>query len=106
MKLVLPAGVLLVTLTVAAAATAAWVSVADAPWEGKEGDTALLCQDALERRQAVKEALQRRVAPRGPGSVEVPLTFYRGNENLWGKEVERLDSDLLAIERDIQKFCE
>jgi hypothetical protein len=104
MKLVLPIGVLLVTLTVAAVAIAAWVSVADAPWEGKGGNTALLCQDALDRRQAVEEALQRPVT--SVSGAQGPLSAYRGSEGLWGEEVERLESDLRAIESDIQEFCE
>jgi len=94
-----------VTLTVAVVAVAVWVSVADAPWEGKDGNTAVLCQDALERRQAVEEALQRPVRP-VVGGLEIPLRTLRGSETLWGKEVERLDSDLRTIDRDIQKFCE
>lgn len=108
MKLVLPIGVLLGTLTIAAIAVAAWVSVTDAPWEGKDGNTALLCQDALERRKTVEEALQRSVTL--PNGVQAPLRALRGSTapagQGWAKEVERLDSDLRAIERDIEEFCE
>ena len=104
MKLVSPMGVLLMALTVAAVAVLAWVSVADAPWEGEDGNTALLCQDALERRKAVEEALQGPVTSRI--GVQGPLSAYRGTEGSWGEEVERLDSELRAIERDIERFCE
>ena len=102
MKAVLPIGLLLVTLTVAAAAMAAWASVADAPWEGTESNTGLLCQDALERRQAVEEALQRPVTL--PSGLQGPLSAMRKIETFRG-EIERLESDLGAVNRDIQNLC-
>ena len=103
MKLVLPVGVLLVTLTVAAVAVAAWASVADAPWEREEGSTALLCQDALERRKAVEEALQRPVTM--ANGVEAPLSSMRSSA-IFGDEVERLESKLTRINRDIRELCD
>jgi len=104
MRLALPVGIFLVTLTVAAAAVAAWVSVADAPWEGKQGNITLLCQDALDRRKAVEEALQRPVTL--VSGAQVPLSSMRGSTGSLGDEVERLESDLRTINRDIQKLCE
>ena len=118
MRLSLPIGVLLVTVTTGAIAVAAWASIADAPWEGTNGNpapaqvptqptsppfTSLLCQDALERRKAVEDALQRPVSP--TGAAQIPLSALR-DVGRFRDEVTRLESKLRDIERDIQRFCD
>ncbi len=106
MRLPLAIGVLLVAVTAGAVAVAVWASVADAPWEDNEGGSeiaSLLCEDALERRKAVEDALQEPVL-----EAQVPLSSFRagnGYEPL-RDEVMRLESKLRDIERDIQQLCE
>lgn len=108
MRLILPVGLLLVAVTVGAVAVAVWVSVADAPWENDQGSTNLLCQDALQRRQAVQDALQRPITIDlgSRGSSQKPLSTFRGVSGPLGDEVVRLESSLLGIQRDIQSFCQ
>ena len=113
MRLALPIGVLLVAITAGAVAVAVWASVADAPWEdngGKddEGTASLLCEDALERRKAVEDALQKPVTL--PQGQQLPLSAMRGIDpgdpfSAFSEEVARLESKLPDIERDIQRFC-
>lgn len=108
MKLSLAIGVLLVTVTAAAVAVAVWASVADTPWEDQDdqGSASLLCQDALERRKAVEDALQRPVSSSGTrgDQIEGPLSAFRDHA-FFADEIIRLESTLRAIERDIQRFC-
>ena len=109
MKLALPLGILLAAVTIGAGAVAVWASVADAPWEsnegsakGSEGSVTLLCEDALERRKAIEDALQMPVF-----EAQVPLSSLRGSDTFTtlSAEVTRLESKLRDIERDIQRFC-
>ena len=60
--------------------------------------TTLLCQDALERRQAVEGALMGTVRL---GSVDSPIRRVVGYE----AEVARLDASLALIETDINRYC-
>ena len=110
MRLALPIGVFLVAVTAGAVAVAVWASVADPPWEdnegsakGSEGSATLLCEDALERRRATEDALQKPVL-----ESQVPLSAFRGNDTYTAlsDEVIRLESKLRDIERDIQRFCQ
>lgn len=124
MRLPLPIGALLVAVTAGAVAVAVWASVADAPWEGNEGSAkgsegsaTLLCEDALERRRATEDALQRPVL-----EDQIPLRTFRDSpiirqrirgvdstnyeDTTFMDEVARLDSELRLIESDIQRFCE
>jgi hypothetical protein len=118
MRLLLPVGVL-VAVAAGAVAVAVWASVADAPWEHDDGqgNASVLCQDALERRKAVEDALQRPVSLsrpiyrlrsteiQGTSETEGPLSAFR-DDPLFSDEVKRLESELVEIKSDIQRFCE
>lgn len=110
MRLWLPISILLVTVMAGMGVVAVWASVADAPWEGNEGSAkdnegtaSVLCEDALERRRATEDALQKPVL-----ESQVPLSAFRGNDTYTAlsDEVIRLESKLRDIEREIERFCE
>ena len=116
MRLAMPIGILLVAVTAGAVVVAVWASVADAPWESNDsqGTASLLCEDALDRRKAVEDALQRpvsRAAFSGQrtelvvGQNEGPLSAFR-DDPLFSDEVGRLEIKLRNIERDIERFCQ